>query len=48
MKANKLIGTLLTFEITIGEKYMKKSKSVMFKADNVDYEDQEDHEIDEI
>lgn len=47
MKVNKLIGFLLTFEITIGKKSMKKSKSLLFKTDIINCEDQEDHEIDQ-
>lgn len=39
-KANKLNECLLTFEMAINEKYVKKSKSVTFKADVEDDNDE--------
>lgn len=36
MKIDELIGSLLTFEMAIVDKYKKKGKGVAFKANIVD------------
>lgn len=47
MKVDELIGSLLTFEITINDKYEEYSKCLAFKVDIIDHEDQASHDIDD-
>lgn len=44
MKVDELIRSLVTFEMTINDKYEKKNKGAAFKVDTEDCEDQVEHD----
>lgn len=47
MKVDELIGLLLTFKMTIDDKFEKKSKGVVFKVETKDCDDQIKYDVDE-
>lgn len=47
LKLDELIGSLLTFEMEINDKSEKKSKSVVFKTEVKEHNDQLEDDIDE-